>query len=107
MLCACLTAQHPPEIVDTATLSHTREPQPFLTPSVPWAPFASHHDFEQAELFIKHNCTNKLINDQLHLNQKCNSYKHSPGNPLPMKNAHEMHRILEEAESDLDISLVC
>ena len=63
-------AQHSPEIVNTATLSHMRQPQPSLSHPEPWAPFASRHDFEQAELFIKHNCTNQLINDQLYLNWK-------------------------------------
>ena len=48
-----------------------------------------------------------MINDQLHLNQKQDLHHHGLGNPPPMKNAHEMHKILEEAGSDLDISLVC
>jgi len=100
-------AQHPPEIVDTATLSLAREPRPFFFTSDPWAPFASRDDFEQAELFIKHHCTNSLINDQLRLNQRHDSSTYDPQHPPPMKNAREMHRILEEAESDLDISLVC
>jgi len=99
-------AQHPPEIVDTATLSLTREPQPFLS-TMPWAPFASRGDFEQAELFIKHNCTNGLINDQLHLNRKRDLHGHGLDDPPLMKNAREMHKILDEAGSDLDISLVC
>jgi len=63
-------SQHPPEIVNTSALSLTREPQPLPPLEQPWAPFASHDEFEQAELFVKHNCTNRLINDQLHLNQK-------------------------------------
>lgn len=99
-------AQHPPDIVDTTTLSLTHKPQSpsFLT--TPWAPFASRDDFEQAELFIKHNCTNQLINDQLHLNQKGDSHDHHPDNLPLMKNARDLHRILEEAESCLDISSV-
>lgn len=97
-------AQHPPEIIDTTTLSLTREPQPSSTPTTPWAPFKSRDDFEQAELFIKHNCTNSLIDDQLHLNQKRDLH---PDGPPSMKNAREMHKILEEARSDLDIPLVC
>lgn len=100
-------AQHPPEIVDTATLSLAREPQPSLLSGEPWAPFSSCGDFEQAELFIKHNCTNWLINDQLALNQKQALCDHGPDNPPLMKNAREMHRTLEEAGSDLDISSVC
>jgi len=100
-------AQHPPEIVDTATLSLAREPQPSPSHTMPWAPFTSRDDFEQAELFIKHNCTNRLINDQLFLNQKRGLHNHGPDDLPSMKNAREMHRILEEAGSDLDISSVC
>lgn len=100
-------AQHPPEIVNTNTLSLTREPQPLPLPEEPWAPFRSRDDFEQAELFIKHNCPNPMINDQLRLNQKRDLHHHGLGNPPLMKNACEMHKILEEAGSDLDISLVC
>ena len=100
-------AQYPPEIIDTATLSLAREPQPFTFSSEPWAPFASRDDFEQAELFIKHHCTNRLINDQLRLNQRRDSSNHDLQHPPSMKNAREMHQILEEAESDLDVSLVC
>ena len=65
-------AQHLPEVIDTTALLFTCELQPSLLPEVPWAPFASHSDFEQAELFIRHNYNNQLINDQLHLNQKHN-----------------------------------
>ena len=100
-------AQHPPEIIDTDTLSLTREPQPSLPPPEPWAPFASRDDFEQAELFIKYNCTNKMINDQLRLNQKRDLHNHGPGDLPSMKNACEMHKTFEEAVSDLDISSVC
>jgi len=100
-------AQHPPEVIDTDTLSLTRELPPSLPPSEPWAPFSSRGDFEQAELFIKHNCTNGLINDQLRLNQKQDSSNHGQSNPPSMKNAREMHKILEEARSNLDISSVC
>ena len=43
--------RHPPEIVNTAILSYMHEPQPSLSHPEPWAPFASYHDFKQAELF--------------------------------------------------------
>lgn len=73
--------QHPPEIVDTATLSLTREPEPSHFSTSPWVPFKSRDDFEQTELFIKYNCNDKLINDQLHLNRKRDSHNHGPGDP--------------------------
>jgi hypothetical protein len=100
-------AQHPPEVVDTNTLSLLRKRQPSHFGPEPWAPFASRDDFEQAELFIKHNSTNHMIDAQLHLNQKRDSHHHPPAGLPPMKNAREMHKILEEARSDLDMSSVC
>lgn len=51
-------SHQPPEIIKTAELTLPREPQHSLLPAKPWAPFTSCDDFEQAELFIKHNCTN-------------------------------------------------
>ena len=101
-----LYAQHPPEVVNTDTLSLTRQPQPSLFHEEPWAPFASRDDFEQAEFFIKHNCTNHMVDDQLHLNQKRDSHRDSPTALPSMKNAREMHKILADAGSDLDTSLV-
>ena len=80
-------AQNPPEIVDTTTLLHMREPQPSLLCLEPWVPFSSRDDFKQAELFIKHNCTNQLINDQLSLNKKQDLHHHHPAESPSMKNA--------------------
>ena len=99
-------SQHPPEIINTPELTFPREPRQSLLPVKPWAPFTSRDDFEQAELFIKHNCTNRHINDQLCLNHKRSLHNQSPGGPPSMKNAREMHKILDKARSDLDISLV-
>jgi hypothetical protein len=106
-----LVVYHPhsersPEIINTAELTLPREPLHLPPPTEPWAPFSSRDNFEQAELFIKHNCTNRHINDQLRLNRKRDSHNYNPNNPPPMKNAREMHSILDEARSDLDISLV-
>jgi len=100
-------AQCPPEVINTNTLLFTREPQPSLLPSEPWAPFTSRDDFEQAEFFIKHGCTNSMINDQLRLNQRRDLCCHGPGVPPSMRNACEMHKTFEEAVSDLDISSAC
>ena len=100
-------AQHPPEVIDTDTLSLAREPQTSLPPSDPWAPFTSRDDFEQAELFVKHHCTNRMINDQLLLNQKRDFRNRDPSDLPSMRNAREMHKTLDEAVSDLDISSVC
>jgi hypothetical protein len=99
-------SQQSPEIINTTELMFPREPQPSLLPAEPWAPFTSRDDFEQAELFLKHDCTNRHINDQLRLNQKRDSHNYGPGDSPSMKNAHEMHRIINEASSDFDISSV-
>lgn len=97
-------AQHPAEIIDTANLMQTREPD-FCPPSKePYAPFGTCADFEQAEIFIHHNCTNTMINDQLQLNQRF-SQSGEPGIQM-MRNAHEMHNILSQAGQYQDTSSV-
>lgn len=97
-------AQHPPEIIDTANLMSMREPDFYPPSEEPYAPFKTRTDFEQAEIFIRHNCTNTMINDQLRLNQKV----YSAGEPgvQTMKNAREMHNILARAGQYQDISSV-
>lgn len=82
----------------------TQDPE-FPPPSEEsYAPFATHVDFEQAEVFVHHNCTNTMINDQLWLNQR-GSQAGEP-HPQTMKNAHGMHKILSEASGHQDMSLV-
>ena len=88
-------AQHPPEIVNTADLIQTQEPD-FCPPSKePYAPFKTRADFEQVEIFIHHNSTNTMINDQLHLNQRLSQASESSVHT--MKNTREMHNILAQA----------
>lgn len=98
-------AEHPPEIIDTAKLMRTREPILLPPPEEPYAPFATRADFEQAEVFIRHNCTNTMINDQLHLNQET-SHGSKP-HAQSMGNAREMHKIIAEAGEQQDTSSVC
>ena len=97
-------AGHPPEVVDTAKLALTREPDIPLPLAEPYAPFATRADFEQAEIFLRHNCTNSMINDQLRLNQ--NTLQPGQSGVQTMKNAHKMHRILAKAGEHWDASLV-
>jgi hypothetical protein len=94
-------AGHPPEIVNTANLTWTREFDLPPPSEEPWAPFKTRADFEQAELFLHHNCTDSMINDQLQLNQRSSPTTHT------MKNAHQMHKILAEASQHQDTSSVC
>ena len=93
-------AEHAPEIIDTVNLASTREPHDSPPSQDPWAPFKTHADFEQAELFLHHNCTDPMINDQLQLNQSV------PSGAQTMKNAREMHKILAEAGQHQDTSPV-
>ena len=64
-------AEHHPEIVDTAKLTQSWASSipPLSDPSEElYTPFKTCADFEQAEIFIHHNCTDTMINNQLHLN---------------------------------------
>ena len=97
-------AQHPSEIINTMDLMSTREPDFYPPSEEPYAPFKTRADFEQAEIFIHHNCTNTLINDQLRLNNRAPNAG-GPG-AQTMKNAREMHKILAEAGQYQDTSSV-
>lgn len=97
-------AQHPAEIVNTADLMQTREPDFCLPSDEPYAPFETHADFEQAEIFVHHNCTNTMINDQLRLNQRVSQAREP--DMQTMKNAREMHNILAQAGQYQDTSSV-
>lgn len=97
-------AEHPPEVVDTARLTLTREPDISPPLEEPYAPFSTRADFEQAEVFICHNSTNSMINDQLRLNR--NSSQTSKLHIQTIKNACEMHKILAEAGEHQDASSV-
>ena len=97
-------AEHPPAVIDTAKLTLAREPDTSPPSEEPYAPFSTRADFEQAEIFIRYNCTNSMIDDQLRLNQKTSQ----AGGPhmWTMKNAREMHKILAEAGEHHDVSSV-
>lgn len=88
-------AGHPPEIIDTAHLAWTWELNVHPPSEEPYAPFRTHTDFEQAEIFIFHNLPDSVINDQLQLNQRV--FQASGQGVQPMKNACEMHKILAKA----------
>ena len=94
----------PPEIVDTAHLAWTREPDICPPAEEPYAPFKTRTDFEQAEIFIRHNFADTAINDQLQLNQRVSQTTDQGAHT--MKNAREMHKILAEAGQYQDTSSV-
>ena len=93
-------AEHHSEVVNTADLLWTQELATSPPSEEPWAPFKTRVDFEQAELFLHHNCPDSMINNQLQLNHKV-----SPG-VQTMKNAYEMHKILAEAGQHQNTSSV-
>jgi len=97
-------AEHPPEVIDTAHLAWTRESNTYLPSGEPYAPFETRTDFEQAELFVHHNFSNTVINDQLQLNQRVSQA--SEQGVQTMKNAREMHKILAQAGQYQDTSSV-
>lgn len=92
-------AEHPPEIINTEHLAWTREPNVSPPSEEPYTPFKTHADFEQAEIFIHHNCTDTMINDQLQLNQRVSRSQ-------TVKNAREMHKTLAQAGQYQDTSSV-
>ena len=97
-------AEHLPEIVNTADLMLTREPDIPPPSEEPWAPFKTWTDFEQAKIFLHHNCTDTMINDQLQLNQRV--FQAGGSGIQTMKNAHEMHQTLSQVGQYQDTSSV-
>ncbi|KAH9934362.1 uncharacterized protein B0H18DRAFT_1207855, partial [Fomitopsis serialis] len=58
--------------------------------ALPWAPFHTRADFEQAELFVRYHCTDSYINQQLRL-----IHQSSASTQITLKNAAEIHTILD------------
>lgn len=56
-------------------------------PEDSYAPFPTRADFEQAEVFVNNNCSDKLINSQLKL-------AHRHGMRLEVRTARQMHKLL-------------
>jgi len=62
------------------------------TALAPWHPFITRADFEQAELFLRYDCTDSYINAQLRLIHSGSPLSHS----ITMQSAKEMHAILAQ-----------
>ena len=58
----------------------------------PWHPFRTRADFEQAELFLRYDCTDSYINGQLKLIHSGSPLGHS----ITLKSAKEMHTTLAQ-----------
>jgi hypothetical protein len=67
----------------------------------PYFPFKTLADFEQTELFIKRDCADPFINEQLNLWRR-----YAPNSGVTLKNAREMHRCLWAAGTEDDLSQV-
>jgi hypothetical protein len=83
-------SRRPRRIVSTAELhaphKHTTR-HDIKTPQASYAPFPTRADFEQAEIFINNDCSNKLIDTQLKFGRR-------NGAGLRVKSSHEMHKLL-------------
>ena len=67
----------------------------------PYFPFKTLADFEQTEIFVKRNCTDSFINEQLDLWRR-----YAPYDGVTLKNAREMHQYLWDAGIEEDLSQV-
>ena len=105
-------AKRPPEVMPTRELADvTRRPSSEnqelglfpsgQDPRPPYFPFKTLADFELTELFVKHDHTDGEINDQLDLWNR-----HAHGTDVTLENAREVHRHLEAAGIEEDISQV-
>lgn len=57
----------------------------------PWSPFRTRQDFEQAELFLRFNCTDSHINQQLKLIRDGST---SVPHKITLQSAKEIHALL-------------
>ena len=97
-------AQRPPEVVPSRELStFTRNPdalEDYVDDTrPPYFPFETLADFEQIELFIKRNCADPFVNEQLDLWKQ-----HGPSSNVTLKNTREMHQCLLAAGNEGDLS---
>jgi len=77
------------------------DPPPLDGSRPPHFPFKTLADFEQTELFVKRDHTDPQIDEQLKLWKR-----HAPGSAVTLKNAREMHRCLQVAGVEEDLSQV-
>ena len=103
-------AKRPPEVILTRELAQTppRSSEdlgdsfsPDDSRQSPYFPFRTLADFEQTELFIKRDYVDSQINEQLDLWKR-----HAPGASVTLKNAREMHKYLQAAGIEDDLSQV-
>lgn len=77
-------------IIPTVELHGPRERtvrQDIKSRKASYAPFPTRADFEQAEIFVNNNCSNKFVNTQL-------KFQHRNGMGLKVKSSRKMHELL-------------
>lgn len=101
-------ANLPPRVIPTKELvALSRGPEdladqiPLDDSRPPYIPFETLADFEQTELFIKRDHTDPEIDEQLDIWRR-----HGPRSAVTLKNAREMHRCLQVAGDEEDLSQV-
>jgi hypothetical protein len=91
-----------PEILRAEQMSRpsvTLPTVPFDEQVSPWHPFRSRADFEQAELFLRGDCTDSFIDAQLKLIHAGSPLGHS----ITLQSAKEMHQILTQIPTIEDL----
>lgn len=101
-------SKRPPQVLSTKELLAPRQTPKSFESSLPlddsrppYFPFKTLADFGQTELFVKRDQTDSHINEQLDLWRR-----HAPGTGVTLRNAREMHKCLEAAGTEEDISKV-
>ena len=100
-------AQRAPQVIPTKELpafsrnSHLLENPVVNDSQPPYFPFETLADFEQTELFVKRDCADPFINEQLDLWRR-----YASNNGVTLKNAREMHQCLWAAGIEDDLSQV-
>ena len=98
-------SQYPMRIVPTTELynpSGNTIQHDIKTKRASYAPFPTRADFEQAEIFIINNCSDKFMNTQL-------KFTRNNGMCLRVKNARQMHKLLAcdtEGDSMGDLKVI-
>lgn len=86
------------EIFGTSTLDTESVPVPPPSSAranlLPWHPFRSREDFEQAEIFLRFDASNTHMDQQLDLNRR----SARGGSSITLKNAAEVHATLARIE---------
>jgi hypothetical protein len=94
------SGKHPEILRPQCAVMHIVPPaMPYDPGMPPWHPFRTRADFEQVELFLRHDCTDPYINDQLKLIHSSSPLGHS----ITLKSAKDIHSILAQIPCIEDI----